>query len=293
MSEIIDGRKLSAKIFEEINLEVLKNKKFGVPGLVTILVGDNPASLSYVTLKIRKANQLGFREKQINLPQDVSQAELFDLIEEYNDNPDFHGILVQLPLPPHIDLNKLILKINPEKDVDGFHPLNMGEMLTQYRKNGLYPCTPKAIVEMIRSTKVETKGKNLVILGRSNLVGKPLAIMCLEKLLLNTTTSVIHSASKDFSYLLQQADIVVACMGKAEFVKSDLIKEGALVIDVGVNKVGTHPESGKAILVGDVDYERVKLKTSFITPVPGGVGPMTIAMLMQNTLQAFKNINKI
>ncbi len=290
MANIIDGRAISQAVLNDLKAEVLalKEKHGQVPGLVTFLVGNNPASLSYVSLKIKKAKEIGFLEKQVNLPEGISEAELIKLIEEHNNNPLFHGILVQLPLPRQINLENIIAKISPAKDVDGFHPYNVGEMFSNYQNDGLYPCTPKGIIYLLKTLPVNYQGKNVVVLGRSNLVGKPVATMALEKKLLNATVTVLHSKSENYQEYTRVADVVIACMGKAHFIQKEDVKEGAVIIDVGVNKIGENPQSKKAILVGDVDFAGTKEKASHITPVPGGVGPMTIAMLMENTLHAFK-----
>ena len=290
MSKIINGREISQVIFNEIKTTItqLKQKTNQIPGLVTFLIGDNPASKSYVKLKIAKAKELGIREKQINLAKDVKETRLLELIEKYNQDDRYHGILVQLPLPPQISLPKVIQAIHPTKDVDGFHPINVGEMFTDFNPAGLYPCTPKAIVTILQTLKQNLTGKNVVILGRSNLVGKPTAVMCLEKKLINASVTVLHSASLDHRSFTKKADILIACLGKAKFIQREDVKKGAIVIDVGVNKIGENPKNKKAILSGDVDFDSVKEKAKLITPVPGGVGPMTIAMLMENVLIAFQ-----
>ena len=290
MGEIIDGNEISQGIFLKIKETItqLKRETNKIPGLVTFLIGNDPASKSYVKLKIKKANELGIREKQINLSEDVRENHLIKLIKKYSESDDYHGILVQLPLPNHISLSKVIDAIDPLKDIDGFHPINAGEMLTDFKSFGLYPCTPKGIVKILQNLNIVTKGKNVVVLGRSNLVGKPAAIMCLEKKLINATVTLLHSASQEHRFFTKKADILIACLGKAKFIKKEDVKKGVVVIDVGVNKIGENPKNKKAILSGDVDFHQVKEKAKFITPVPGGVGPMTIAMLMENVLIAFK-----
>ncbi len=287
-AKIISGKEIAQQIREELKAEVAEMKeKHGVtPGLVTILVGENPASVSYVTAKQKTAHDLGFHSVQDNQPEDISEADLLALIEKYNKDPQIHGILVQLPLPKHIDENKVINAIDPDKDVDGFHPVNVGRMVIGERC--FLPCTPHGILEMIIRSGVDTNGAEVVVVGRSNIVGKPIANLMLQKREGgNATVTICHTRTKDMAAHTRRADILVVAAGRPKVVTADMVKEGAVVIDVGVNRIGKTPE-GKAILCGDVDFDAVKEKAAAITPVPGGVGPMTITMLMKNTVQAAK-----
>lgn len=286
---ILKGSEIAKNLREQIKEEVrtLKEQYGLIPGLVTILVGENPASVSYVTAKQRVAKELGFYSVQENLPEDISEKTLLDLIEKYNQDPSIHGILVQLPLPKHIDEKKVICAINPKKDVDGFHPFNLGRLVMGYPT--FIPCTPYGILVLLKEADIEVEGKEVVIIGRSNIVGKPLALLLMQKLkpVGNATVTVCHTATKDLAFHTKRADILIVAAGRPKFISGDMVKEGVVVIDVGVNRIGTTPE-GKPILCGDVDFESVKQKASVITPVPGGVGPMTITMLMKNTLEAAK-----
>ncbi len=279
MSKIIDGKVISSRLREEIAREVEQLKKAvgRPPGLSVILVGEDPASQIYVRNKEKTAKELGFKSEVIRFPDTISENDLLRKIEELNNDQSVDGILVQLPLPEHIDEFKVTLTIAPEKDVDGFHPVNMGRLLIG--KPYLVPCTPLGIIKMLDYEGIEIEGKKAVIIGRSNIVGKPVAILLLQR---NATVTICHSRTRNLPDIVREADILVAAVGKAKFVKGDWIKEGAVVIDVGINR----DENGK--LVGDVDFEEAQKKASHITPVPGGVGPMTITMLMYNTLQAFK-----
>ena len=275
---IIDGKKVSAEIRGKITAEVetLKQKTGKSPGLAVVLVGDDPASSVYVRNKNKTCKQVGFQSFEHPLPATVSQQELLALIADLNRNDAVHGILVQLPLPDQIDSTKVLEAIDPAKDVDGFHPENVGRLVTGSAV--LKPCTPAGIIELLDHYKVEIEGKNAVVLGRSNIVGKPVALLLLHR---HATVTVCHSRTKDLPAIARTADILVAAIGKPKFVTGDMVKQGAVVIDVGINRV-----DGK--LVGDVDFPAAEKKAALITPVPGGVGPMTIAMLMANTLQAFK-----
>ncbi len=290
---IIDGKKIAAEIREEIKKEVEKLKaEHGItPGLATILVGDDPASISYVKAKQNVAKKLGFYSVQENLPADTSEEELLELIRRYNKDSSIHGILVQLPLPKHINEERVIMEIVPEKDVDGFHPVNLGNLVRG--KPTFVPCTPLGVMVMLEKIGCEVEGKEVVIVGRSNIVGKPLAILLFQKSkpVGNATVTVCHTATRDLAFHTKRADILIVAVGKPKLITADMVKEGAVVIDVGVNRIGQTPE-GKAILCGDVDFEKVKEKASAITPVPGGVGPMTITMLMKNTLEAAKRMVK-
>ncbi|MCT4534067.1 bifunctional methylenetetrahydrofolate dehydrogenase/methenyltetrahydrofolate cyclohydrolase FolD [Halodesulfovibrio sp.] len=284
-AEIISGTEMRAAILEELRGEVaaIKEKYDTVPGLVTILVGENPASISYVTLKVKTALSLGFHEIQDNQPEDITEDELLSLIEKYNNDSSIHGILVQLPLPKHIDEEKVITAINPDKDVDGFHPVNLGRMVLG-DKGGFLPCTPAGIQEMIVRSGTETSGAEVVVVGRSNIVGKPISIMMGQKGVgANSTVTMVHTRTKDLEEHCKRADILIVAAGVPNLVKPEWIKPGSTVIDVGVNRIGT-AESGKALLSGDVEFDKAKEIAGKITPVPGGVGPMTIAMLMKNTV---------
>lgn len=293
MAVIIDGKKVAAEIRQELKekVEWLKSLNVRVPGLVTILVGENPASLSYVTSKGKACNEIGMHSKIEKLPAGTSEEELLKLIDSYNANNDFDGILVQLPLPKQINEDKVIERIAPSKDVDGFHPISVGNLVIG--KETFYPCTPYGVVELLKRYKIETSGKHVVVVGRSNIVGKPVANLLLQKKEgANAVVTVCHSAAKNLSRFTKEADILIAAIGKPHFIKADMIKDGAAVIDVGINRVEDSSSAKGYKLVGDVDYENVSKKASFITPVPGGVGPMTIAMLLQNTFLAYIKITK-
>jgi methylenetetrahydrofolate dehydrogenase (NADP+)/methenyltetrahydrofolate cyclohydrolase len=284
---IIDGKKVSAEIREDLKQKIAKLKENGkqVPGLVAILVGDNPASQVYVSSKSKACTETGMLSKVEKLSADIPEVELLALVKQYNDNDDFHGILVQLPLPKHIDENKIIETISPYKDVDGFHPVSVGKLVIG--QDTFYPCTPGGIQELLKYYKIETSGKHVVVVGRSNIVGKPIAnIMVQKKEHANSVVTICHSAAKDLARFTKEADIIIAAIGKANFITSDMIKEGAVVIDVGINRVEDTSAPKGYKIVGDVDFAEVSKKASFITPVPGGVGPMTIAMLLQNTYKA-------
>ncbi|MBN1496070.1 MAG: bifunctional 5,10-methylene-tetrahydrofolate dehydrogenase/5,10-methylene-tetrahydrofolate cyclohydrolase [Spirochaetes bacterium] len=287
-ARIISGKEIAAQIREELKAEVadLSAKHAIRPGLVTILVGDNPASVSYVTGKQKTAHELGFHSIQDTQPADISEEDLLRLVEKYNNDPAIHGILVQLPLPKHINENRVLYAINPDKDVDGFHPVNVGRLMIGDAR--FYPCTPYGIREMLTRAGVQIEGAEVVVVGRSNLVGKPIAMMLVQKQKsANATVTVCHTRTKDIRAHTLRADILIVAAGAPDSVTADMVKEGAVVIDVGVNRVGFTSE-GKAILKGDVDFDAVKEKASIITPVPGGVGPMTITMLMKNTVRAAK-----
>ena len=292
---ILNGTEIRKEILAEIRQEVeaIKAAHGVVPGLVTILVGSNPASLSYVSLKVKTAHSLGFKEIQDNQPEDISEAALLGLLDQYRRDETIHGILVQLPLPPHIDEKLVLNAIDPDKDVDGFHPVNVGRLVIGGSEVKFPPCTPAGIQEMIRRSGVETRGAEVVVVGRSNIVGKPIANMLLQKGSgANATVTVVHTATRNLAAHCQRADILIVAAGVPGLVKPEWIKPGACVIDVGVNRVGEtlSPTTGKtvAILRGDVDFDAASKIAGFITPVPGGVGPMTIAMLMRNTLNSLK-----
>ena len=274
---IIDGKEIAAKARAELKgrVDELKSSRGITPGLAVVLVGVDPASKIYVRNKARASEAAGIASVQHTLDEGTTQDELLTLIGKLNNSPDIHGILVQMPLPPHIDEALIIESILPEKDVDGFHPYNMGRLLTGNPQ--LVPCTPLGIMKLLDSTGVELSGKDAVVLGRSNIVGKPMALMLLKR---NLTVTVCHSKTTDLADRVRAADVVVAAVGRGNFVKGDWIKEGAIVIDVGINRRA----DGK--LEGDVEFAGAAARASFITPVPGGVGPMTIAMLLENTFTA-------
>lgn len=292
-AQIIDGLKVRAQILEDLKQKVqtLREQTGKVPGLVTILVGENPASISYVTLKIKTAIELGFHEVQDNQPVDISEADLLALIERYNQDDSIHGILVQMPLPKHINEKKILNAIDPNKDVDGFHPVNVGRLMIGGDECLFPPCTPAGIVELLQRTDVPLKGAEVVVVGRSNIVGKPVAVMLMQKGL-DATVTVVHTGTRDLAAHCLRADVLVVAAGVPDLVKAEWIKPGAVVIDVGVNRVGEKisEKTGKtvAVLKGDVDFEKASQVASWITPVPGGVGPMTITMLMRNTLRSFE-----
>jgi methylenetetrahydrofolate dehydrogenase (NADP+)/methenyltetrahydrofolate cyclohydrolase len=292
--QIIDGKKTAADVRSELKQKVieLKEKTGQVPGLVTILVGENPASQVYVNMKIKACSEIGMHSKLEKFDASISEKELLEIIDNYNNDPLFHGVLVQLPLPKHIDEDKIIESINPQKDVDGFHPASVGKLVIG--KDTFKSCTPYGIMELLKRYNVETKGKHVVVVGRSNIVGKPIANMLVQKEEgANAVVTICHSAAPDLSLFTKQADILIAAVGRANLITKQMVKEGVVVIDVGINRIDD-PESKKGYkLVGDVDFNGVSEKSSYITPVPGGVGPMTIAMLLTNTLKAFNKIEKI
>jgi len=287
-AKLIKGAEVAKQIREELAEEVKRIKeKYGVePGLVTILVGENPASQSYVRAKQKAAHDLGFYSVQDNQPADISEDALLALIDKYNKDPKIDGILVQLPLPKHIDENKVLYAIDPGKDVDAFHPFNVGKLMIG--QPDYLPCTPAGIQELLIRSGTETSGAEVVVVGRSNIVGKPIAVMMMQKGKgANATVTVCHTRTKDVQFHTKRADILIVAAGVTEYVKGDWIKPGAVVIDVGVNEVGQTAD-GKRILKGDVAFDEAKEVASAITPVPGGVGPMTITMLMKNTVRACK-----
>jgi len=294
-AKIISGKEVAAQIREELKKEVaeLKEKLDVVPGLVTILVGEDPASVSYVTAKQRTSHELNFHSIQDSQPADIAEEELLKLIDKYNKDPKIHGILVQLPLPKHINEKKVLNAIDPDKDVDGFHPVNVGRLMIGGDEVKFLPCTPAGIQELIVRAGFTTEGAEVVVVGRSNIVGKPIANIMLQKAAgANATVTVVHTRTKDMASHCKRADILVVAAGVPDLVKPEWIKPGACVIDVGVNRVGEKisQKTGKkiAILKGDVNFEAAKEIAGAITPVPGGVGPMTITMLMKNTVRAAK-----
>lgn len=292
VAELISGKEVAKTIREELSQKVaaLKTEKGVIPGLGVILVGEDPASVSYVTAKGKACDELGIFEETFRMPEDTSEETVLAKVEELNNDPKFHGILVQLPLPKHIDEEKVLLKINPEKDVDGFHPMNVGKMVVG--KSAFLPCTPHGIQELLMRSGNDPAGKHVVIVGRSNIVGKPMMNILVQKAEgANATVTVCHTRTKDMAAMTTQADILIVAAGVPEMIKADMVKDGAVVIDVGVNRIGMKPSKKDpnrmvADLRGDVAFDEVKEKASFITPVPGGVGPMTITMLMVNTYVA-------
>jgi methylenetetrahydrofolate dehydrogenase (NADP+)/methenyltetrahydrofolate cyclohydrolase len=293
---IINGNEIAQQIREELKGDVaaMKEKYNAVPGLVTILVGENPASVSYVTAKQKTSHELNFYSVQDNQPADITEEKLLALISAYNRDSRIHGILVQLPLPGHIDEKKVLNAIDPDKDVDGFHPVNVGRLMIGGKEAKFLPCTPAGIQELIVRSGFETDGAEVVVVGRSNIVGKPIANIMLQKAKgANATVTVIHTRTRDMAMHCRRADILIVAAGVPGLVKPEWIKPGACVIDVGVNRVGEKisEKTGKkvAILKGDVDFDAAKEIAGAITPVPGGVGPMTITMLMKNTVKAAKS----
>jgi len=285
MTKIIDGREISKIIRSEQKekVELLKKNSGITPGLAVVLVGEDPASQAYVRSKKRACKNMGILSRDYNYPASVSEQELLTLISELNKDDEIHGILVQLPLPKHINENKVLLTISPDKDVDGFHPQSLGKLVIGMET--FFSCTPFGIIKLLEYSDISTEGKHVCIVGRSNIVGKPMANLLLRKDKTgNATVTVCHSKTKDISFHTKQADIVIAAIGKPEFITAEMIKDGAIVIDVGINRVENSEAEKGYILVGDVDFKEVSKKTSFITPVPGGVGPMTITMLMYNTI---------
>lgn len=276
MAQIINGKEISAKIRAEIAEEVIEMKKRGIhPGLAVVIVGEDPASKVYVRNKKRACEDAGIYSEEYALPEDTTESELLSLIDKLNADEKIHGILVQLPLPKHLDDKTVIEHIDPKKDVDAFSEVNVGKiMLGDYN---FLPCTPAGVMELLRESGIDPSGKECVIVGRSNIVGKPQAMLMLHA---NATVTVCHSRTRDLASITRRADILVAALGKANFITADMVKEGAVVIDVGINRL----DDGK--LCGDVDFASVEPKASYITPVPGGVGPMTITMLLKNTLKA-------
>ncbi len=278
MSNIIDGKAVAYKFRDKLKNEVSFLRGHGSkPGLAVVLVGDNPASLIYTKAKAKACEELGINSFQYTLHKDISQTDLLWQISELNNDPKVHGILVQLPLPKHLDEELILEAISPEKDVDGFHPFNVGRLVAG--KPLFQPCTPLGIMKLLEDSGIDVSGKDAVVVGRSNIVGKPIAIMLLQK---NATVTICHSKTINLQEKIKRADILIAAIGKPHMIKGEWIKQGAVVIDVGINRL----DNGK--LAGDVEYEEAFKRASFITPVPGGVGPMTIAMLMYNTVEAAK-----
>ncbi|RUA12147.1 MAG: bifunctional methylenetetrahydrofolate dehydrogenase/methenyltetrahydrofolate cyclohydrolase FolD [Flavobacteriia bacterium] len=285
--EILDGKKISNQIKEEIAVEVAQMKERGekVPHLAAVLVGNDGASLTYVGSKVRSCKKIGFESTLIHLPEDTTEEALLEQVQALNANPDIDGYIVQLPLPKHIDEQKVLLAVDPDKDVDGFHPTNFGKMALDMES--FIPATPFGIMELLRRYNVETAGKHTVVIGRSHIVGRPISILMSQKgKAADSTVTLTHSRTKDLKALTLQADIVVSALGVPNFLKEDMVKDGVTIIDVGITRVPDDSHEKGYYITGDVDFEKVSKKASYITPVPGGVGPMTIAMLLQNTLLA-------
>ena len=281
---IIDGKQVAADIRAEVAQKVAALKKNGKNAcLAVILVGENPASVSYVTGKQKALAEVGMQDRSVHLPEKTTEEDLLKLIDQLNNDDTVHGILVQLPLPKHINEDKVIMAISPEKDVDGFHPVNVGNMMIG--RPGFLPCTPHGIIVLLQRMGIETSGKHAVVIGRSNIVGKPVSVLLAQKSV-NCTVTLCHTGTKNLPEITKQADIVVVASGHPHTLTGDMIKEGAVVIDVGVNRIPDSSKKSGFRLVGDCDFDDLKEKASFITPVPGGVGPMTIAMLMVNTLES-------
>ena len=287
-AKLINGAEIAQQIREEIKQEVilLKADHNVIPGLATVLLGADPGSLSYISGKEKTAKELGFYSERIDLPETTSQKDLLALVDKLNKDSKIHGVLVQIPLPKHINENEVLYAINPKKDVDGFHPVNVGKLMIG--DADYLPCTPAGIQQLLIRSGVTIDGAEVVVVGRSNIVGKPIANILMQKNKgANATVTLCHTHTRDIAFHTRRADILIVAAGKPKSITADMVKEGAVVIDVGVNQIGTS-KGGKRILVGDVDFETVKEKASMITPVPGGVGPMTITMLMLNTLKAAK-----
>lgn len=287
-AQIIDGRMVAQDIRAELKTEAARLKEKGIaPGLGVILVGEDPASISYVTAKERACGEIGIYSDDNRLPEQTSQAELIALVRRMNADAKINGILVQLPLPKHLDATEALMTIDPSKDVDGFHPVNVGRMVMG--EKALLPCTPHGVIQLLVRSGVKIAGAHVVVVGRSNIVGKPVANMLLQKTKNgNATVTVCHTGTKDIAYFTRQADIIIAAVGRPNMITADMVKEGVVVIDVGVNRIEDASRKSGFRLVGDVDFEAVKKRASLITPVPGGVGPMTITMLMFNTIESAK-----
>jgi len=284
---LLDGKKISNQIKDEIAVEVAKMKERGekAPHLAAILVGNDGASLTYVGSKVRSCKKIGFESTLIHLPEETTENELLGQVEELNANPDIDGYIVQLPLPKHIDEEKVLMAVHPDKDVDGFHPTNFGKMALDMET--FIPATPYGIMELLRRYDVETQGKHTVVIGRSHIVGRPISILMSQKCKAgNATVTLTHSRTQDLEEFTRKADIVVSALGSPDFLKAHMVKEGVVIVDVGITRVPDDAKEKGYYITGDVDFDEVSPKASYITPVPGGVGPMTIAMLLKNTLLA-------
>lgn len=292
-AQIIDGIAIAKKTRSKLKSRIALLKEKGItPGLATVLVGADPASQTYVNSKVRMCGKLGLYSEAIHKDANISQVELVHLVKELNDRDDIHGILVQSPIPSHLDEFAVTLTIDPAKDVDGFHPHNVGLMLMG--QPSLLPCTPHGVIKLLVETGIDPSGKEAVIVGRSMIVGKPIAALLMQKgPVANATVTIAHSRTRNLADVIRRADIVVAAIGRPEFIKGDMIKNGAVVIDVGINRVDDPSTEKGYRIVGDVEFESCAERASFITPVPGGVGPMTIAMLMSNTVQAAEQIHQM
>ena len=290
--ELLDGKKTATLVQEAIAEEVrqIVAKGHRPPHLVAILVGNNGASMTYVNNKVTACERVGFASSVVNLPEDISQEALLEEIEKLNKDKSIDGFIVQLPLPKHINEQEVLLTVNPDKDADGFHPTNFGRMALGL--DAFIPATPYGILELLTQYKIPTDGKHVVVIGRSDIVGRPISILLSQKPW-NATVTLTHSRTQNLSKLTQEADIIIAALGIPNFLKAEMVKEGAVIIDVGITRVADASAKKGFRIVGDVDFEQVKQKASYITPVPGGVGPMTIAMLMKNTLNAYKRTHKI
>lgn len=288
---VIDGKQVAADVRAEVAKKVADLKTKGItPCLAVILVGENPASVSYVTGKQKALAEVGMSDRSVKLPESITEEELLKLIDQLNKDDSVHGILVQLPLPKHINEDKVIMAIDPSKDVDGFHPVSVGNLMIG--RPGFLPCTPHGIIVMLQKAGIETSGKHAVVIGRSNIVGKPVSILLARKDV-NCTVTMCHTGTKNMAEITRQADILVVASGHPHTLTKDMAKDGAVIIDVGVNRIPDSSKKSGFRLIGDCDFDDLKEKASFITPVPGGVGPMTIAMLMQNTLESAQNrLNK-
>lgn len=285
--EILDGKKISNQIKDEIAIEVAEMKERGekVPHLAAVLVGTDGASLTYVGSKVRSCKKIGFESTLIHLPEETTEEALLKQVEDLNTNPDIDGYIVQLPLPKHIDEEKVLMAVDPDKDVDGFHPTNFGKMALDMES--FISATPFGIMELLRRYNVDTEGKHTVVIGRSHIVGRPISILMSQKgKAANATVTLTHSRTKNIESFTQKADIIVSALGVPNFLKAEMVKDGAVVIDVGITRVPDETRERGYYITGDVDFENVSKKASYITPVPGGVGPMTIAMLLKNTLLA-------
>ena len=290
--ELLDGKKTAALVQEAIAEEVrqIVAKGHRPPHLVAILVGNNGASMTYVNNKVTACERVGFASSVVNLPEDISQEALLEEIEKLNKDKSIDGFIVQLPLPKHINEQEVLLTVNPDKDADGFHPTNFGRMALGL--DAFIPATPYGILELLTQYKIPTDGKHVVVIGRSDIVGRPISILLSQKPW-NATVTLTHSRTQNLSKLTQEADIIIAALGIPNFLKAEMVKEGAVIVDVGITRVADASAKKGFRIVGDVDFEQVQHKASYITPVPGGVGPMTIAMLMKNTLNAYKRTHKI
>ena len=292
MAKLIDGRAIAEKVYVELRREIAELKTRGVtPGLAVLLVGDDPASRAYVRSKDKTCRELGLHSVKVELPASTTQSELLSRVDEFNRDSNIHGILLQSPPPEHIDETAIVRALDPRKDVDGFHPENVAKLVLE-DPTGFVPCTPLGVQRLLLESQIEISGAHVLVLGRSMIVGKPVALLLMQKNKEgNATVTVVHSRSRDLSHVTRSADIIIAAIGRAQFVKADHVREGAVVIDVGINRVEDPASKRGYRLVGDVAFDEVINKASAITPVPGGVGPMTIAMLMANTVKAARQFH--